>query len=41
MRQLDDTDRAIISHLQYDGRMPFTEVAGRVGLSEGAIWRFG
>jgi Lrp/AsnC family transcriptional regulator for asnA, asnC and gidA len=35
--QLDDTDRAIIELLQADGRMPFTKVAGEVGLTEGAI----
>jgi Lrp/AsnC family transcriptional regulator for asnA, asnC and gidA len=39
MRQLDDTDRAIIARLQYDGRMPFTEIAGQLGLSEGAVRR--
>jgi Lrp/AsnC family transcriptional regulator for asnA, asnC and gidA len=39
MRQLDDTDRAIIGHLQLDGRMPFTEIAARLGLSEGAVRR--
>jgi Lrp/AsnC family transcriptional regulator for asnA, asnC and gidA len=36
---LDDTDRAIIAHLQYDGRMPFTEIAAQLGLSEGAVRR--
>jgi Lrp/AsnC family transcriptional regulator for asnA, asnC and gidA len=39
MRQLDDTDRKIVAHLQYDGRMPFTEIAAKLGLSEGAIRR--
>ena len=31
---LDDKDRAIIELLQADGRMPFTKVAGEVGLTE-------
>jgi Lrp/AsnC family transcriptional regulator for asnA, asnC and gidA len=39
MRRLDDTDRAIISHLQYDGRKPFTEIAAQMGISEGAVRR--
>ena len=39
MKQLDDTDRAIVGHLQYDGRMPFTEIAADLGLSEGAVRR--
>jgi Lrp/AsnC family transcriptional regulator for asnA, asnC and gidA len=39
MRQLDETDRAIIAHLQYDGRKPFTEIAGHLGISEGAVRR--
>ncbi|MGD8791609.1 MAG: Lrp/AsnC family transcriptional regulator [Anaerolineae bacterium] len=39
MRALDDTDRAIVGQLQYDGRMPFTEIAQHVGLSEGAVRR--
>lgn len=39
MRQLDETDRAIVSHLQYDGRKPFTEIAANLGVSEGAIRR--
>jgi Lrp/AsnC family transcriptional regulator for asnA, asnC and gidA len=39
MKQLDDIDRAIVGHLQYDGRMPFTEIAADVGLSEGAVRR--
>ena len=36
---LDETDRAIVTYLQYDGRMPFTEIAEQVGLSEGAVRR--
>ncbi len=39
MKQLDETDRAIISHLQYDGRMPFTDIAAELGISEGAVRR--
>jgi Lrp/AsnC family transcriptional regulator for asnA, asnC and gidA len=39
MRDLDETDREIISLLQYDGRMPYTEIAGKLGLSEGAVRR--
>lgn len=37
MKQLDTLDRAIISHLQYDGRMPFTNIAAELGISEGAV----
>jgi Lrp/AsnC family transcriptional regulator for asnA, asnC and gidA len=37
MRQLDEMDRAIVSHLQYDGRMPFTEIAAKLGVSEGTV----
>jgi Lrp/AsnC family transcriptional regulator for asnA, asnC and gidA len=36
---LDDTDRAIISYLQYDGRMPYTKIADELGLTEGGIRR--
>ena len=39
MRQLDDTDRAIIARLQYDGRKPFTEIAAELGISEGSVRR--
>jgi Lrp/AsnC family transcriptional regulator for asnA, asnC and gidA len=39
MYTLDDTDRAIVGHLQYDGRMAFTEIAEQVGLSEGTVRR--
>jgi Lrp/AsnC family transcriptional regulator for asnA, asnC and gidA len=39
MKQLDDVDRAIVARLQYDGRMPFTEIAAEIGLSEGAVRR--
>jgi Lrp/AsnC family transcriptional regulator for asnA, asnC and gidA len=37
--KLDEVDREIIRLLQYDGRMPFTEIAERVGVSEGTIRR--
>ncbi len=33
---LDPIDRAIIEHLQRDGRMPFTKLGAAVGLSEAA-----
>ena len=36
---LDETDRAIISYLQYDGRMPYTKIASELGLTEGGIRR--
>lgn len=39
MYTLDDTDRSIVTYLQYDGRMPFTEIAEQMGLSEGAVRR--
>ena len=39
MRQLDKTDQTIVAHLQYDGRMPFTEIAAKLGVSEGAVRR--
>jgi Lrp/AsnC family transcriptional regulator for asnA, asnC and gidA len=35
----DETDRAIISYLQYDGRMPYTKIAAELGLTEGGIRR--
>ena len=34
---LDDTDRAIIEHLQVDGRLPYTRLGAAVGLSEAAV----
>jgi len=37
MKELDNTDRAIIEHLQYDGRMPYTDIASKVGISEGSV----
>jgi Lrp/AsnC family transcriptional regulator for asnA, asnC and gidA len=36
---IDDTDRAIIRCLQYDGRMSFTDIAAELGMSEGSIRR--
>jgi len=39
MYMLDETDRAIISYLQYDGRMPYTKIAAELGLTEGGIRR--
>jgi Lrp/AsnC family transcriptional regulator for asnA, asnC and gidA len=39
MAELDETDRAIVACLQYDGRMPFTEIAADIGISEGAVRR--
>jgi len=36
---MDKTDRAIIAHLQYDGRMPFTDIAAELDISEGAVRR--
>ena len=39
MRTLDETDREIIAHLQYDGRKPFTDIAAALGISEGAVRR--
>lgn len=39
MLELDEIDRAIVAHLQYDGRMPFTNIAAEVGISEGSVRR--
>ena len=39
MPRLDEIDRAIIAHLQYDGRKPFTGIAADLNLSEGAVRR--
>lgn len=36
---MDDIDRGIIARLQYDGRMPFTDVAAELGISEGTVRR--
>jgi len=34
---VDRIDRAIIAYLQYDGRMPFTAIAEKVGVSEATV----
>jgi len=34
---MDDLDRKIISHLRRDARTPVTEIADRVGTSEGTV----
>ena len=39
MVHLDETDRAIIAQLQYDGRMSFTDIAAKLGISEGTVRR--
>jgi len=39
MRQLDRTDRKILSILQEDSSLAVAEVAGRVGLSQTPCWR--
>ena len=39
MKNLDEIDQKIISYLQYDGRMPYTDIAARLGISEGAVRR--
>jgi Lrp/AsnC family transcriptional regulator for asnA, asnC and gidA len=39
MKDLDGTDREIISLLQYDGRMPYTKIGKKLGISEGAVRR--
>jgi Lrp/AsnC family transcriptional regulator for asnA, asnC and gidA len=36
---MDEFDRSIIACLQYDGRMPYTEIAARLGISEGTVRR--
>jgi Lrp/AsnC family transcriptional regulator for asnA, asnC and gidA len=36
---LDDLDRQIISLLQYDGRLPFTTIATKLGTTEGTVRR--
>jgi Lrp/AsnC family transcriptional regulator for asnA, asnC and gidA len=37
IKTADATDRAIISYLQYDGRMAYTEIAQELSISEGAV----
>jgi Lrp/AsnC family transcriptional regulator for asnA, asnC and gidA len=39
MRRLDQVDREIIAHLQYDGRMAYTDIAADLGISEGSVRR--
>jgi Lrp/AsnC family transcriptional regulator for asnA, asnC and gidA len=39
MRRLDGVDREIIAHLQYDGRMSYTDIAAKLGISEGSVRR--
>ncbi len=39
MEYPDKTDRAIIAHLQYNGRMPYTDIAADLGISEGSVRR--
>jgi len=39
MMHMDRIDRAIIARLQYDGRMPFTDIAAELGISEGTVRR--
>jgi Lrp/AsnC family transcriptional regulator for asnA, asnC and gidA len=39
MGRVDRIDRAIISCLQYDGRMPLTDIAAELDISEGAVRR--
>jgi Lrp/AsnC family transcriptional regulator for asnA, asnC and gidA len=34
---LDDADKALVELLQQDGRLPYTRLAARVGLSEAAV----
>lgn len=37
MRKLDHVDRQILQILQVDGRIPYTEIAHQLGVSEGTI----
>ena len=36
---LDEKDRAIITYLQYDGRIPYTKIAGELDITEGSVRR--
>mgnify|MGYP000703098103 CR=1 FL=1 len=36
---MDRIDRAIIACLQYDGRMPYTQIAAELNISEGTVRR--
>jgi Lrp/AsnC family transcriptional regulator, regulator for asnA, asnC and gidA len=35
--ELDEADKALVELLQHDGRLPYTRLAGQVGLSEAAV----
>jgi Lrp/AsnC family transcriptional regulator for asnA, asnC and gidA len=35
--EISDLDKRIIEHLQQDGRRPFTQIAGELGVSEAAV----
>ena len=35
--EVSDLDKRIIEHLQQDGRRPFTQIAGELGVSEAAV----
>jgi DNA-binding Lrp family transcriptional regulator len=37
VEKMDDTDKAIIELLKYDGRATYSDIGKRIGLSEGAI----
>ena len=39
MSSLDVIDRDIISHLQYNGLKPYTDIAAAIGISEGSVRR--
>jgi Lrp/AsnC family transcriptional regulator for asnA, asnC and gidA len=39
MMHMDRIDRTIVNRLQYDGRMPFTDIAADLGISEGTVRR--
>ena len=34
---LDDADKSLVELLQHDGRLPYTRLAARIGLSEAAV----
>jgi Lrp/AsnC family transcriptional regulator for asnA, asnC and gidA len=36
---MDKIDREIVARLQYDGRMPFTDIAAELDISEGTVRR--
>jgi Lrp/AsnC family transcriptional regulator for asnA, asnC and gidA len=39
MMHMDRIDRTIVTRLQYNGRMPFTDIAAELGISEGTVRR--